>query len=254
MHGFLMKSKSSPQKALPCLLTFWVWNGCGCDHSCLPGFAGWTADGQKSSEWIASISFPAEGAGRVSSWNSCSETSSLCSRSEGECREVPLGQKDCVCVYACVCVFVCMQKRQIYRRRRRGAESWEERKAAGLIRSYPLNRGSTWIGWIVENSEAVGVARALLCVHQFQINPAASVKVSLSHMLNPFLFRDALSCCWTPNRSEFVPATHIKLLFLCIHRPDYCNQTWRLAGNVSNQTPSSMKCEFECVCVHARVS
>lgn len=94
-------------------------------------------------------------------------------------------------VYVCVC----MQERQIYGLRRRGAESWEERKAAGLIRSYPLNRGSTWIGWIVEDSEAVGVARALLCVHQFQINPAASAKVSLSHMLNPFLFRDALSCC-----------------------------------------------------------
>lgn len=106
----------------------------------------WLDSRQKSSECIANFSLPAEGDSGVLSTNSCSETSSLCSRSEGECREAPLGQKD-----LCMCVCLSAREsarngRQIYRRRGGEAEWREESRAAGYIRSYPLNRGATWIG------------------------------------------------------------------------------------------------------------
>lgn len=73
-------------------------------------------------------------------------------------------------------------------REKKQTQRWVVRKdteAAGYI--HPLDRGFTWIGRMAEDSEAAGVARILLCVHQFQMIPAVT-QVSLSHMLNSFLF------------------------------------------------------------------
>ena len=120
-----------------------------------------------------------------------------------------------------MCVFECLREQeranpdaQMDRWMAKKRSVVKTEKAAGYIHPHPLNRGSTWIGRIVEESESAGVARALLCVHQFKIIPAAAAEVSLSHILNPFLFGDTPDCCRTQHYSEFLPVTHKKFYFL----------------------------------------
>lgn len=106
---------------------------------------------------------------------------------------------------ACVSLSVCLreQERENTNRLIDSIDRYGEKQSVGKTEK----QQGTWIGRIVEDSVAAGLARAPLSVHQFQIIPAAA-KVSLSHILNPFLFRDTPDCCCTPNYSGFVPVTH----------------------------------------------
>lgn len=62
---------------------------------------------------------------------------------------------------------MCVSEREQEKRKYKCVDGscWTDIKAAGYI--HPLDRSSTWMGWIVEDSEAAGVAIAPLRVHQF---------------------------------------------------------------------------------------